>query len=315
MLERDTSPIDLITRRYPAIAILKPYNTCPQICVYCQRNWEIDEAMAPDALAPSEDINAGIDFIEKHPALREVLVTGGDPLAMPDETLFDILNRLACIPHIDVIRIGTRTPVTVPMRVTPELASLLGSLREPGRREVCIVTHVEHPYEITPDLVAAVDKLKRQGISVFNQLVYSFFVSRRFEASKLRMVLRRVGIDPYYTFIPKGKEETNEYRVPLARLLQEQREEARLMPGLRRTDEAVYNVPGLGKNYLRAFQLRDLLAIMPDGSRIYDFHPWEKGVSGSGDYVGTDVPLLHYLSRLEALGEDPDKYESIWYYY
>jgi lysine 2,3-aminomutase len=201
------------------------------------------------------------------------------------------------------------------MRITPELASLLGSLREPGRREVCIVTHVEHPYEITPDLVAAVDKLKRQGISVFNQLVYTFFVSRRFEASKLRMVLRRVGIDPYYTFIPKGKEETNEYRVPLARLLQEQREEARLMPGLRRTDEAVYNVPGLGKNYLRAFQLRDLLAIMPDGSRIYDFHPWEKGISGSGDYVGTDVPLLHYLSRLEAIGEDPDKYESIWYYY
>jgi lysine 2,3-aminomutase len=129
------------------------------------------------------------------------------------------------------------------------------------------------------------------------------------------MVLRRVGIDPYYTFIPKGKEETGEYRVPLARLLQEQREEARLMPGSRRTDEAVYNVPGLGKNYLRAFQHRDLLAVLPNGSRIYDFHPWEKGVSGSRDYVGTDVPLLQYLARLEALGEDPDKYESIWYYY
>jgi len=315
MLERDTSPIDLITRRYPAIAILKPYNTCPQICVYCQRNWEIDEAMAPDALACPEDLDAAIDFIAKHPALREVLVTGGDPLSMPEDALLDILGRLAEMPHIEVIRIGTRTPVTVPMRITPKLASLLGSLREPGRREICVVTHVEHPYEITPELVVAVDRLKHQGISVFNQLVYSFFVSRRFEASKLRMTLRRVGIDPYYTFIPKGKEETNAYRVPLARLLQEQREEARLMPGSRRTDEAVYNVPGLGKNYLRAFQLRDLLAVLPDGARIYDFHPWEKGVSGPGDYVGTDVPLLHYLSRLEALGEDPDKYESIWYYY
>ena len=315
MLERDTSPIDLITRRYPAIAILKPYNTCPQICVYCQRNWEIDEAMAPDALARPQDLDAAIGYIANHPALREILVTGGDPFGMRDDVLFDILNRLADMPHIELIRIGTRTPVTVPMRITPELASMLGSLREPGRRDVCIVTHVEHPYEITPEFVAAVDGLKRQGISVYNQLVYSFFVSRRFEASKLRMVLRRIGIDPYYTFMPKGKEETNSYRVPLARLLQEQREESRLMPGLRRTDEAVYNVPGLGKNYLRAFQHRDLLAIKPDGARIYDFHPWEKGVSGPGDYVGTDVPLLQYLSRLEALGEDPDKYESIWYYY
>ena len=315
MLEHKTSPIDLITRRYPAIAILKPYNTCPQICVYCQRNWEIDEAMAPDALASREDLDAAIDFISRHPALHEILVTGGDPFALPDDELLGILNRLAAIPHIDLIRIGTRTPVTLPMRITPKLARALGKLRIPGRREVCVVTHVEHPYEITPELVTAVNRLKRQGISVFNQLVYSFFVSRRFEASKLRMILRRAGIDPYYTFMTKGKEETNAYRVPLARLLQEHKEEARLLPGSRRTDEPVYNVPGLGKNYLRAFQHRDLLAIMPDGARAYDFHPWEKGLISREPYVGYDVPILEYLSRLEEIGEDADDYESIWYYY
>lgn len=315
MLERDTSPIDLITRRYPAIAILKPYNTCPQICVYCQRNWEIDDAMVPDALASPEDLDAAIEYIARHPALREILVTGGDPFGMPDDKLMNILGKLAAIPHIDVIRIGTRTPVTLPMRITPELATALGNLRDPGRREVCLVTHVEHPYEITPELVTAVDRLKRQGISVFNQLVYSFFVSRRFEASRLRMLLRRVGIDPYYTFMTKGKEETSAYRVPLARLLQEQKEEARLLPGSRRTDETVYNVPGLGKNYLRAFQHRDLLAIMPDGARVYNFHPWEKGIVDRPPYVGYDVPLLQYLERLEGIGEDADDYESIWYYY
>lgn len=315
MLERDTSPIDLITRRYPAIAILKPYNTCPQICVYCQRNWEIDEAMAPDAFANQEDLEAAIGFIRQHPALREILVTGGDPLGLPDDALLDILEKLAAIPHIEVIRIGTRTPVTIPMRITPELAQSLGRLRVPGRREVCVVTHVEHPYEVTPELVLAVDRLKRQGISVFNQQVFSFFVSRRFETSKLRMILRRSGIEPYYTFMTKGKEETDAYRVPLARLLQEQKEEARLLPGSRRTDEPVYNVPGLGKNYLRAFQHRDLLAVMPDGSRVYDFHPWEKGIANRASYVGRDVPLLKYLSRLEEMGEDPDEYESIWYYY
>jgi lysine 2,3-aminomutase len=315
MLERDTSPINLITRRYPAIAILKPYNTCPQICVYCQRNWEIDEAMAPDSFADPAEVDAAIGYIEAHPALREILVTGGDPLALPDKPLLDILHRLAAIPHIEVIRIGTRTPVTLPMRITARLAHALGRLREPGRRELCLVTHVEHPYEITPELVTAVDRLKRQGISVFNQLVYSFFVSRRFEAAKLRMLLRKVGIEPYYTFMTKGKAETDAYRVPLARLLQEQKEEARLLPGSRRTDEAVYNVPGLGKNYLRAFQHRDLLAILPDGTRVYDFHPWEKGIVDRADYVGFDVPLLQYLARLEEIGENPDSYESIWYYY
>ncbi len=315
MLERDTSPIDLVTRRYPAIAILKPYNTCPQICVYCQRNWEIDEAMSPNAIASSDKLDAAIRFIAGRPALREILVTGGDPLSMDDDALLDILGRLAEIPHIEVIRIGTRTPVTIPMRITQKLAKALGRLRAPGRRELCIVTHIEHPYEITPDLALAVDRLRRQGISIFNQLVYSFYVSRRFEAAKLRMVLRRVGIEPYYTFMPKGKEETNAYRVPLARLLQEQKEEARLLPGSRRTDEPVYNVPGLGKNYLRAFQHRDLLAVMPDGARVYDFHPWEKGIADRASYVGQDVPLLQYLCRLEEIGEDPDAYESLWYYY
>jgi lysine 2,3-aminomutase len=315
MLERDTSPVDLVTRRYPAIAILKPYNTCPQICVYCQRNWEIDDAMVPDALAKPEELDAAIDFIRMHPALREILVTGGDPLGMPDETLFGILDRLAAIRHIDLIRVGTRTPVTLPMRITPELARGLGRLRKPGRREICIVTHVEHPYEVSPEMVTAVNRLKRQGISVFNQNVYSFYVSRRFEAASLRMILRRIGIDPYYTFMTKGKEETSAYRVPLARLLQEQKEEARLLPGSRRTDEAVYNVPGLGKNYLRAFQHRDMLTIMPDGSRVYNFHPWEKGIADRPSYVGYDIPLLQYLSRLESIGENADDYESIWYYY
>ncbi|MFH1553759.1 MAG: hypothetical protein ABII76_02705 [Pseudomonadota bacterium] len=79
MLEKDTSPIDLITRRYPAIVILKPFNTCPQICVYCQRNWEIEEAMAEGAMASAKSIENAIRFIEDHSAIKEVLVTGAIP--------------------------------------------------------------------------------------------------------------------------------------------------------------------------------------------------------------------------------------------
>ncbi len=315
MREGDTSPIDLVTRRYPGIAILKPFNTCPQICVYCQRNWEIDQAMAPGALAATEKIEEACCWLEAHPAIREVLVTGGDPLALPDEDVERILGRVAAIPHVELIRIGSRVPVTVPMRITARLASFLGSLRRPGRREICLSTHVQHPYEVTPDLVAAVARLRSQGVTVFNQLVYTFFVSRRFEAARLRQLLRLAGIDPYYTFAPKGKSETRAYRVPLARILQEQKEEARLLPGTRRTDEAVYNVPGLGKNYLRAVQHRDLISVLPDGSRVYEFHPWEKNIVPRDSYVGTDVPILEYLERLTAAGENPEEYSSIWYYF
>ncbi len=315
MLEHKTSPIDLITRRYPSIAILKPYNACPQICVYCQRNWEIDAPMAPGAFARPEELDAAIEFISQHSALHEILVTGGDPCSLKDEVLLGILHRLAAIPHIDLIRIGTRTPVTIPMRFTPKLIRGLGKLRRPGRLEVSVVTHIEHPYEVTPEMASIVNRIKRQGISVYNQQVYTFYVSRRFETAKLRMILRRIGIDPYYTFMAKGKEETDAYRVPLARLLQEFKEEARLLPGSRRTDEGVYNVPGLGKNYLRASQNRDLIAIMPNGARAYKFHPWEKGIVDRKSYVGFDIPILQYLERLESIGEDAAAYESIWYYY
>ena len=315
MLERDTSPIDLVTRRYPGIAILKPFNTCPQICVYCQRNWEIDDAMMAGALAPRHKIDQALAWIADHPAIHEVLVTGGDPLAMDDETLMGILEAVASIPSVERIRIGTRTPVTVPMRLTTGLLSRIAALRDPGRREVCFVTHVEHPYELNADLIAAVERIRRHGMNVYNQNVYTFFVSRRFEATLLRRQLRLVGIDPYYTFNTKGKEETAAYRVPVARLIQEQHEESRLMPGLTRTDEAVFNVPRLGKNHLRARQHRDLLSILPDGSRVYEWHPWEKNISNQVTYVGRDVPLLDYLDRLANIGEDISLYATIWYYF
>ncbi|MBP7633792.1 KamA family radical SAM protein [Candidatus Ozemobacteraceae bacterium] len=315
MREADTSPVDLITRRYPAICIFKPFNTCPQICSYCQRNWEIDQAMAPGALAPREKIEAALTWIREHRCIREVLVTGGDPLAMGNETIEFILERLAGIDHVDLIRFGSRVPVTMPMRIDGELAALLGRFREPGRREICLVTHVEHPYELTPEVVSAVDRVRKQGIGVYNQLVFQFFVSRRFESTKLRMLMRRIGIDPYYTFVPKGKQETRNYRVPIARILQEQREEARLLPGIRRTDEAVYNLPALGKNHLRAQQHRDFVGIRPDGSRVYEFHPWEKNIIDRGTYVGDDVPVLTYLERLAEWGENIDDYSGIWYYY
>ena len=110
-------------------------------------------------------------------------------------------------------------------------------------------------------------------------------------------------------------ERPGDYRVPIGRLLQERKEEARLMPGLDRTDEPVFNIPALGKNHLRAWQHHDLISLTPRGERIYEFHPWEKNIAVASTYVHRDVPIADFLAVLAERGEDLDQYRSIWYYF
>jgi lysine 2,3-aminomutase len=131
----------------------------------------------------------------------------------------------------------------------------------------------------------------------------------------LLKLLRLIGVDPYYSFNTKGKEETKNYRAPMARLQQEIKEEARLMPGIVRTDEAVYNVPRLGKNYLRAQQHHSVLTILPTGQRVYEFHPWEKNLALADTYIDTDVSIHEFLQELKRRGENIEEYKSIWYYF
>ena len=251
MLEQETSPIEGITRRYPNIVILKPVLTCPQICVYCQRNWEIEDVYSSQSVLSQKRLDAAIDWIGKTPEINEVLITGGDPLLLSNKKLEVILSRLAGMSHILRVRIGTRTLVTLPQRISDALVRSISRFNNPGKREVIIVTHFEHPYEITPQSMQAVQKFRRYGMEVYNQMVFTYFNSRKFEASLLRQKLRLIGVTPYYTFNTKGKEETLDFQVPIARLIQEQKEEARLMPGTVRTDEIVFNVPGLERTTLK----------------------------------------------------------------
>lgn len=315
MLERDTSPIEGITRRYPNIVILKPVMTCPQICVYCQRNWQIEDVYSDHAALGSDKLEKAIQWIKETEEISEVLITGGDPLLFTEEQLDDLLSKIAAIDHVKRIRIGSRMLVTLPQRVTDTLVRTITRYHIPGRREILLITHFEHMSEITPEAMTAVQKFRQFGIEVYNQLVYTFYNSRKFETAALRQQLRLIGVTPYYTFNTKGKEETDTYRVPIARLLQEQQEEARLLPGTDRTDEIVFNVPKLGKNYLRASQHRDIISILPTGQRVYEFHPWEKKLALMDTYIYTDVSINSYLERLQATGEDLKEYSSIWYYY
>jgi lysine 2,3-aminomutase len=313
MGEASTSPIQGVTRRYVQILILKPFDSCPQICVYCQRNWEIKEL--DDCRVNRADLENALDWIERNDSIEEVLVTGGDPLTLPDETLRWILDRVAAMPHVQRIRIGTRTPVTMPSRITDELVEMLKSYQEWGRREICIITHFETGLEMTPEALEALSKVRNAGISIYNQQVFTYYNSRKFETFYLRKLLKRCGVDPYYTFNTKGKEETRDYRVPIARLLQEWAEEARLAPGLARTDTPVFNVPTLGKSYLQSWQDHEIVQILPDGSRVYRFYPWEKMLALASPYLFTDTPISDYLRRLQSDGEDVNDYNTIWSYF
>lgn len=315
MGEHDTSPAKLVTRRYPMISILKPFDTCPQICVYCQRNWEITGPMLPEGLAIKKDIDNALKWYKNHPAIIDILITGGDPLSMNDDLIKYIMDHLCEMEHIVNIRWASRTPVTLPMQINDSLVKLLSSYIEPGKRNVSIATHIESAAEITPELTEAIYKFRKEGMHVNNQMVYHVGISKRFQNVQARIAMRKIGVHPYYTFYPKGKKEHQDYLIPLARLLQESKEEARLLPGIFRGDEPVFNVPRLGKSHVRAWQDRELIGIDKDGCRIYLFHPWEKGISLVEPYLHKDVPIYDYLEKLKNLGEDIKNYETIWYYY
>ncbi|CAG0995095.1 MAG: L-lysine 2,3-aminomutase [Candidatus Methanoperedens nitroreducens] len=313
MGEKSTSPIKGITRRYPQILILKPFDSCPQICVYCQRNWEITDIK--DAVFSRESMKNALDWISNNKNIKEVLITGGDPLTLDDVSINWLLSKISGIGHIERIRIGTRIIVTMPQRITDELIGIFDKYHTFGTRELCIVTHFEHPTEFTPDTLEAIKKIKKLGINMYNQQVFTYYNSKKYESSFLRTVLKKSGIDPYYTFNTKGKDETIDYRVPIARIEQEREEEARFLPGMVRTDEPVFNVPRLGKSYLRSWQDHEVIMILEDGRRVYRFYPWESKYAFVEPYNYTDVSIFEYLKRLKDDNENVDDYSSIWYYF
>lgn len=313
MDEKSTSPINKVTRRYPQILILKPFDSCPQICVYCQRNWEITDIR--DAAFSRESIINAISWIQNNNNITEVLITGGDPLTLNDAIIDWLLYRISEIEHVERIRIGTRIVVTMPQRITSKLVEIFAAYHELGNRELCIITHFEHPTEITPDSLEAIKRIKSIGISLYNQQVFTYYNSKRYESCLLRKVLKKSGVDPYYTFNTKGKEETIDFRVPIARIEQEQKEEARFLPGVIRTDEPVFNVPRLGKSHLRSWQDHEVIMILEDGRRVYRFYPWESKFELVEPYNYIDVSIYEYIKRLNQDNEDVDEYSSIWYYF
>lgn len=161
--EDEDSPVPGLTHRYPDRVLLLITDMCSMYCRHCTRR---RFAGQKDDESPSERIDRAIDYIARTPQVRDVLLSGGDALMVSDERLEYIISRLRAIPHVEIIRIGSRTPVVCPMRITENLVNMLKKYHP-----IWLNTHFNHPNEVTEDSKAACERLADAGIPLGNQSV------------------------------------------------------------------------------------------------------------------------------------------------
>ncbi len=190
--DRD-SPVPGITHRYPDRVLFLISNVCAMYCRHCTRKRKVGNV---DHIPDRQTIAKGLDYIRNTPAIRDVLLSGGDPLMLPDEYLDWILTELDNIPHVEVVRIGTRVPVTLPCRITDDLVNMLKE-----HQPIWINTHFNHPKEVTASSREALRKLADAGIPLGNQCVLLAGVNDCPQIMKrLFQKLVQNRVRPYYMF-------------------------------------------------------------------------------------------------------------------
>jgi len=195
-LEEDKdSPVPGLTHRYPDRALLVTTHVCTMYCRFCTRKRATMVRGGWDAISRNDE--RMIEYVRAHPEIRDVIVSGGDPLTLPAPKLKFFLDNLAAIPHVDVIRIGTRVPVTLPQKLyDPELIKLLASAEK-----VWIQTHFNHPREVTPEAAKVCKALLKAGMPVNNHIVLLKGVNDTLETMRnLLRALLRIKVRPYYLF-------------------------------------------------------------------------------------------------------------------
>ncbi len=367
-----------IHRRYPEVAILIPDSmgrACGGLCAPCQRMYDFQNRRLGfefHRLKPNEHWNTKLRklmrYFEEDSQLRDILITGGDALMSRNATLRGILDavyRMALhkrqanvsrpqgekYAELQRVRLGTRLPVYLPMRIDDELVEILRDFKERasqvGVRQFIIQTHFESPLEITPEAREGIRRLQSAGWIVTNQLVFTAAASRRGHTVRLRQMLNREGVICYYTFSVKGFAENYALFAPNARSIQEQREEKhygtmnredaqelmrilsvpkqlhtrvrefmqeRHLPFLA-TDRNVLNLPAIGKSMTFT-----LAGLTPEGKRILRFdHDHGRRHSPVIDhmkeiYITENKSLAAYLRQLVSMGENPDHYRTLWSY-
>lgn len=219
-LAEDTdSPVPGLTHRYPDRVLFLITDMCSMYCRHCTRR---RFAGQNDEQAPKDRIDKAIEYIKNTPSIRDVLLSGGDALLMSDAALESIISRLRAIEHVEIIRIGTRTPVVMPQRITPELVSMLKKYHP-----IWVNTHFNHYDEITPESKKAIDLMADAGIPLGNQSVLLKGVNDCLHVmKKLLTRLAQIRVRPYYIYQCDLSLGIEHFRTPISKGIE-------IMEGLR----------------------------------------------------------------------------------
>jgi lysine 2,3-aminomutase len=208
--EDQDSPVPGLMHRYPDRALLLVSNTCSMYCRHCTRKRRVGDR---DTLPGRDQISEGIEYIRRTPQIRDVLLSGGDPFLLSTDYLDWILTELQTIDHVEVIRIGTRTPVVMPSRITDNLVEMLKK-----HHPLWINTHFNHPRELTASSRHALQKLADAGIPLGNQSVLLAGVNdcpRIMRSLVQKLVANRVR--PYYLYQCDLSEGLSHFRTPVGK--------------------------------------------------------------------------------------------------
>jgi len=213
------SPVPGLVHRYPDRVLMLVTTQCASYCRYCTRSRIVGD---PGQTFSRHEFEMQIDYLKRTPQVRDVLLSGGDPLVLAPKILEEILSRLREIPHIEIIRIGSRVPVFMPMRITQELCDMLGKYHP-----LWLNIHVNHANEISAELEAATDRLSRAGIQLGNQSVLLAGINDCVHIQRdLVQKLVRIRVRPYYLYQCDLVEGAGHFRTPVAKGIE-------IMEGLR----------------------------------------------------------------------------------
>lgn len=191
--EDGDSPVPGLTHRYPDRVLFLITDMCSMYCRHCTRRRFAGQS---DSSMPSDRIQKAIDYIAQTPQIRDVLLSGGDALMVSDKMLESIIQRLRAIPHVEIIRIGTRVPVVCPQRITNDLVNMLKKYHP-----IWVNTHFNHPNEITPESIEACAKMANVGIPLGNQSVLLRGINDCVNVmKKLVQGLVKIRVRPYYIY-------------------------------------------------------------------------------------------------------------------
>jgi len=213
------SPVPGMVHRYPDRVLMLVTTQCATYCRYCTRSRIVGD---PAATFSRSEFEMQLEYLKHTPQVRDVLLSGGDPLVLAPKILEEILRRLREIPHIEIVRIGSRVPVFLPMRITEELTDMLQKYHP-----LWLNIHVNHPNEISAELEAAADRLTRAGIPLGNQAVLMAGVNDNVHIQRqLVQDLVRIRVRPYYLYQCDLVDGAGHFRTPVAKGIE-------IMEGLR----------------------------------------------------------------------------------